>query len=138
MFSATVALQRAGLHLLEAQRDHAVGQPAADRLRGEEQRRRPRRAVVVHVGDRDAGHAELVERAVAGRRVAGHVADEALLDFGVIDPGVLQGVGAGFTCHVRVVPTLSAPVLLELRHSDSDDENLIRHFTVPSLHRAVV
>src|SRR6185312_7394740 len=101
-------------------------------------RGRTRRTVVVDVGDRDAGHAELVERPVARRRVARDVADEPLLDFGVIDPGVLQGVGAGFACHVRVVPTLSAPGLLELRHSDSDYENLVRHFTVPSLHRAVV
>ena len=123
------ALKRAGLHLLEAERDRAVGQSAPDRLRRKEQRRRTRRTVVVHVGDRDAGHPELVECAVTGRRVARHIADEALLDLGEIDARVLQGICAGFACHVRVVPPLAAARLFKLRHPHTYDENLVRHPT---------
>ena len=53
---------------------------AADRLGGEVERGRAGRAVVVDVDDRDAGHAELVDRALARGRLAVHVADVGLLD----------------------------------------------------------
>ena len=119
------ALQRSGLHLLEAQRQHAVGQPAADGLRTQVQRGGPRGAVVVDVDDRDARHPEFVECALPRRRIAGDVPDVALLDLGVVDPGVLERFGAGLLGHLRVVPALAAARLLELRHADADDVNLV-------------
>ena len=76
----------AALHLLESQRQHAVGnawQPCAhdaivctpartafDELLGQEQGGRARGAVVVDVVDGDAGQPNLVQGALATRRVA--------------------------------------------------------------------
>ena len=73
--------ERALLHLLEADREHALGRAARDRLAREVQRRRAGRAVVVHVDDRDAGEADLVDRRLAAGGVAVDVAGEGLLDW---------------------------------------------------------
>ena len=59
--------------------EHALGDAALDRLLREHERGRAGRAVVVHVEDRDAGEAELVDGALAARRVAVDVADVRLL-----------------------------------------------------------
>ncbi len=53
--------------------------PLRHRLARQEQRRRAGGAVVVDVDDRDAAHAHLVDRALAGGGVAVHVADIGLL-----------------------------------------------------------
>ena len=50
-----------GLHLLEAQRQCAVGLTALDCLRGEVERGRSRRTVVVDVDDGDARQTQLVD-----------------------------------------------------------------------------
>ena len=118
-------LQRTRLHLLEAERDRAVGEPAANRLRGKVQRGRSGRAVVVDVDDRDSAEAQLVERPLTRRRLAVDVTDVALLDRGVVDAGVLERLGAGLTRHVRVVPVLPAARLFELRHPHADDIDLV-------------
>ena len=53
-----------------------------------DERGAPRRAVVIHVRDRDARQAELVERRLAGRGFAVDVADERGL-YGIIrDPWI--------------------------------------------------
>ena len=57
-----VRAERAALHLLEAERQHALGGAGLDGLARQAQRRRPGRAVVVDVDDRDAGQADAVER----------------------------------------------------------------------------
>ena len=62
--------ERAPLHLLEADRQRAVGEPALDRLAREQQRARAGRAVVVDVHHRDPGQAEPVDRALPVGRVA--------------------------------------------------------------------
>src|ERR1700735_4672424 len=67
---------------------HAVRDAALDELLGHEQRGRSGGAVVVHVVDRDAGHAESVERALAAGRFAVAVADYCLFDLVVGDAGV--------------------------------------------------
>src|SRR4051812_37947424 len=123
------ALQRAGLHLLEAERDRAVDEATADRLRGQEQRRRTRRAVVVDVGDRDARHAQFVKGTVARRGVNRAVTDEALLHLGIVDAGIPERFRARFSRHIGVVPPLAAARLLELRHPDPDHKNLVWHVT---------
>ena len=53
--------------------------PLRDRLARQEQRGRAGRAVVVDVDDRDAGHADLVQRLLAAGRVAVDVAGIGLL-----------------------------------------------------------
>src|SRR5262249_5530818 len=121
--------ERALLHLLETERHRALGEPALDELLRHEQRRRPRRAVVVHVVDGDARQAELVERALAAGRVAVAVADGGLLDGGERNARVLERLLSGLAAHVRIVPLLRAG-LLELGHADADDEYLPTHFGV--------
>jgi hypothetical protein len=94
--------QRAGAHVLEAERQHAIGRAADHGLPRKEQRGRAGRAVVVDVDDRNAGHAHLVQRALAGGGVAVHVAHVGLLYQFIADAGVLQrGVG-GMRGHLRV------------------------------------
>ena len=83
--------ERALLHLLEADDEHALGDAALDRLLAEHQRGRAGRAVVVHVEDRDAGEPDLVDRALAARAVAVDVAGVRLLDVVVRDLRVLEG-----------------------------------------------
>ena len=75
--------ERARRHLLEAHGERAIDGPGRHRLPGEEQRRRAGRAVVVDVDDRDAGHADTVERLLPGRRVAVDVAGVRLLHVAV-------------------------------------------------------
>src|SRR6185369_5133399 len=70
--------ERALLHLLEAEREDAVGEAALDELLRHEERRRAGRAVVVHVVDGDAGAAELVDSALAAGRIAEAVPDGRL------------------------------------------------------------
>ena len=78
----------ARLHLLEADRERAVDQPALDGLSSQEQRRGAGRAVVVDVDDRDPGEAQLVESALAVGRVAVAVAGVGLLDVLVGDASI--------------------------------------------------
>src|ERR1019366_4073498 len=119
--------ERALLHLLEAERHHAVRDAALDELLGHEQRGRSGRAVVVDIVDWDAGHPESVERALAASRFSVTVADHRLLDVLVGDPGVLQSLGAGLLRHVGIVPSPRTR-LLELGHADAYDVYLPSHF----------
>ena len=77
---AVLGAERALLHLLETEREHALVHAARDRLIRQIQRGRAGRAVVVDVVDRDAGQPELVDGALAAGRLAVDVADEGLLD----------------------------------------------------------
>ncbi len=124
--------QRSLLHLLEAEREHAFGEPTFDELARHEQSRRAGRAVVVDVVDRDPGKAELIDRALAAGRLAVYVTDARLLDLLVVDLGVGQSVGDRLLGHVRVVPFLGLG-LLELGHADSDNENLASHLFLLTL-----
>ena len=94
--------ERAGLHLLEAERQHAVERAGLDRLPRQEQRGRAGRAIVVDVDDRDAGHADLVERALAAGGVAVDIADIGLLDHVVADAGIREREPGRFRAHHRV------------------------------------
>ena len=67
------------------------------------QARAARRAVVVHVVDGDLRHAELVEDALAARRVAVAVACYALVHGVVVDVRVQEGFDAGFEAEFVVV-----------------------------------
>ena len=124
--------ERTLLHLLEAERHGAVDQPALHELLGHEERGGSRRAVVVHVVDRDAGETELVDGALPAGRLAVAVADHRLLDGVIGDTGILQGLGTGLRAHLRVVP-FSSSRLLELRHAHADDECLPAHVRIAPL-----
>ncbi len=121
--------ERAGRHLLEAQRQRAVDDAALDRLPREEERRGAGRAVVVDVEDRDAGHADVVERLLARRGVAVHVADERLLHVDVRDAGVGQRRRAPPPAPIDVVG-LARARLRERDHSDAGDKDLATHRSV--------
>ncbi len=122
--------EAARLHLLEAERQRAVGDPALDRLAGQEQRRGAGRAVVVDVDDRDPGQAELVERPLAVGRVAVAVAGVGLLDVLVGNAGVGERLLPRLLGPVRVVALLGAG-LLELGHPDPDDERAVAQLLAP-------
>src|SRR5208282_6572504 len=72
--------ERALFHLLEAERERAVADPAFDQLLGHEQRRRAGRAVVVHIVNWDTGEPEAVNRALPASRLAIAIADYRLLN----------------------------------------------------------
>ena len=124
MRSVYLTPEAARLHLLEAERQRAVGEAALDRLAGQEQRRGAGRAVVVDVDDRDPGQAELVERPLAVGRVAVAVAGVGLLDVLVGDAGVGERLLPRLLGPVRVVALLGAG-LLELGHPDPDHERAV-------------
>lgn len=67
------------------------------------QTRRTRGAVVVDIIDRDLGHAELIEDALAAGAVAVAVAGDALVDIVIINLGVEEGFDAGFEAEFGVV-----------------------------------
>ena len=117
--------ERAGLHLLEAEGDHAVRDATLDRLPREKQRRRTRGAVVVDVHHRDAGHADLVERPLAAGGVAVHVSDISLLDLREIHAGVFQRQTRRAGPHHMI--RLARSRLRERDHSDTSDMNRTGH-----------
>src|SRR5450432_640695 len=110
--------QRALLHLLEAEDQHALGDATLDRLLREHQRGRAGGAVVVHVEDRHPGQPDLVRRALAARAVAVDVAGVDLLHSLVRDLRVAQRQVRRLRRHHVVVLALSG--LGELRHPDTD------------------
>ena len=131
-------LQRAFFHLLEAHRHHAVGAAPSDRLGAQVQGGRPGGAVVVDVGDRDAGHAQLADGPFTAGGVAVHVADVHLLDPVVADAGVLKRFGSRLLHHLRVVPALAGSGLLKLGHPDADHEDplvVLAHVLFPLARR---
>jgi hypothetical protein len=115
-----LVLEGALLHLLEAERQHALVDPERDRLPAEIERGGAGRAVVVDVVDRDPGHAEAVHRALTVGAHAVHVADEGLLDPVVRNPGHLERRRAGFLRQIHEI----AVAALELRHADPDHANV--------------
>jgi hypothetical protein len=121
--TASKSSKGAGAHLLEAEHQYAVGGAAGDRLARQEQGCRAGRAVVVDVDDRDAGHADAIQRLLAAGRVAIHVAGIGLLDVTVIDAGVLQGRARCFRRH-DVVRRARAR-LGEGDHAHARDEYLV-------------
>ena len=90
------ALDTPSLHLLKPTNENTVRKSTLDQLSRQVQTRRAGGAGVVGVVDRDPGHAELVENALAGGRVAVAVAGHAGIDLVVVDVCIEQGFGAGF------------------------------------------
>ena len=117
--------ERARAHLLEAEHQHAVGGAAGDRLARQEQRGRAGRAVVVDVDDRDAGHADLVQRLLAAGGVAVDVAGVGLLDVVVADAGVVQRLARGQGAHLVV--RRAGARLGERDHAHAGDEYFAAH-----------
>ena len=115
-------LDAARLHLLEADDEHAVGRAAPHQRARHVQARRARGAGVVRVVDRDARHAELVEDALAGGRVAEAVARHAQLDVVVRDLRVQHRLDAGLEAELRVGAQLAR--LDELRQADAEHEGV--------------
>jgi len=111
--------QGTGFHLLEPDDDHALGEAARDRLRTEHQRGAAGGAVVVDVEHRDAGEAELVDRALAAGRIAVHVAGVRLLHLIEGDLRVGERGLAGLRRHHVILLALAG--LGEGDHPDADD-----------------
>ena len=91
------------LHLLKPTNKHNIRKPALHHLPRQVQTRGARRAGIVGVVDRDAGHSELVEDPLAGGRVAVAVAGDAGVDVVVGDLGVQQGFCASFEAEFGVL-----------------------------------
>ena len=123
--------QRAGLHLLEAEREHAIGRAGSDRLARQKQRRRAGRAIVVDVDDRNPGHAEVVDRALSGGGVAVHVSRVGLLDELVADAGVGERAAPRLGAHLMIARARSR--LGEGNHPNACDDNPGRHWLLLKL-----
>jgi len=92
-------------HAFESECEGTACLARADERRSVDERGAARRAVVVHVCDRDAREPELVERGLAARRCSEDVADEGSLDGVIRDPyvrcvGDVRYMGIGET-HLR-------------------------------------
>ena len=101
-----------------AQRQRAVDCAALHRLARQEQRGRPGGAVVVDVDHRDAGHAHLVQRALAAGGVAVDVAHVGLLHLLVADAGIGQRAAQRLGGHLGI--GLVGARLGEGDHADAD------------------
>src|SRR6185503_13069583 len=118
--SRELRVERALLHLLEAEGENALVHPRRDRLVGEMERTRPGRAVAVHVEDGNAAEPHRVERALPLAAHAVHVAGEGLLELGRLDTGHSDRLADGLVAEVGEVAL--AP--LELRHPDPDHTHI--------------
>ncbi|MCY1433985.1 hypothetical protein D9M71_500290 [compost metagenome] len=123
-----VALQRARLHLLEAQGDGALDGAAFDGLARQEQGAGAGGAVVVDVEDRDAAHADFVQSSLAAGGVTVDVTDIGLLDQLVVQAGVLQRQAGGFGAHLDV--GAAGARLDEGDHADTGNVGFLRHLVL--------
>ena len=117
--------QRARLHLFEADRQHALGHAAGNRLARQVQRARAGRAVVVDVDDRNAGHAHFVEGPLAGGGVAVDVAGVGLLHVLVANACVRQGEPDGLGAHVEIRRARAR--FRERDHANPGHQNVLCH-----------
>ena len=119
--------ERALLHLLEAERQRAVDEAAADHLAREVERRAipSQQLLLTLTAGTPVSPSSYSARCAAGR-VPVAVADERLLDLVVGDAGVGERLLAGLAAHVGIVP-LAGARLLELGHADTDDKHLATH-----------
>src|SRR5207249_1244301 len=125
-------LERALLHLLEAEGEHALVHARRDRLVPEVEGRRPGRAVVVDVVDGEPADAHRVERALSLRAHAVHVAGEGLLELLGCDTRHLEGAIHRLAHEVGEVTRAA----LELRHADTDHAHVSLGHAVSSVERA--
>ena len=84
------AFEGAGDHLLKAHGDGALHHAALHSLTRQEQGAGAGGAIVVDVENRDACQAHTVDGGLACRGVAIHIAHIGLLDFGVVDTGIVE------------------------------------------------
>lgn len=117
----------ARLHLLEPDHQDTVGSAILDQSAGEVDTTRSRGTSVVGVVYRDAGHAVLVENALAGARVAIAEARNTCLDLVVIDLGIKQGLQPSLIAHLRVIPLATG--LDELSQTYAEDVRLLLALT---------
>ena len=118
--------EAATLHLLEPEREHALGNAALHELLGDQQRRAAGAAVVVDIVDRNASEAEAVHGTLAASRVAIHVAHDGLLHVVVRDASVVESLGSSLGRHLGIVPITLAG-FLEAGHTDTDHKHTTRH-----------
>src|ERR1019366_1193637 len=118
--------QRPHLHLLEAEGERAVDEPALDGLASEIQGARASRAVVVDVDHRDAGEPKPIQGSLTGSGVAVAIRREGLLDRLVGNPGIGERQPARLLGPVGVIAVLGTG-LLESRHADADDICAVAH-----------
>ncbi|MNV05203.1 hypothetical protein D3C71_955300 [compost metagenome] len=117
--------QRAGLHLLEAQRQGALDLTAGHGGAGQIQGSRTGGAVVVDVDHRNTGQADLVQGGLATGGIAEHVAGEGHLDLVVANTGVLQRKAQGLCAHFGV--GRAGARLAERNHADAGNDNFVAH-----------
>lgn len=96
-------LQLARKHLLKSHHHDTIRHAVAHHVPCHMQTRRTSGAVVVDIIDRDLGHAELIENALAAGAVAVAVAGDALVDIVIVNLGIEEGFDAGFEAEFGVV-----------------------------------
>ncbi|MCY1232937.1 hypothetical protein D9M72_454550 [compost metagenome] len=117
--------QRARVHLLEAEGQHDVGHAAGNGLVCQVQRGRAAGAIVVDVDDRDAGHADVVQHALAAGGIAEDVAGVGRLDRFIANARIRQRQPHGLRAHRRVRIALAR--LLERDHAHACNHDFLRH-----------
>ena len=96
-------LQTSREHLLETNNQHTVRSTVGNHVAAHVQTGGASGAVIVDVVDGDAGHAELVEDALAACRIAVAVACDALVDIVVVDVRIKHGLDTSLEAELRVV-----------------------------------
>jgi hypothetical protein len=117
--------ERAGRHLLEADRERAIDGAGAHRLPRKKECRGSGRAIVVHVDDGNAGHADPIERFLPRGRIAVHVTGECLLHVAIVEARFGKRVGDCARRH-HVVGFARAG-LGERDHADTGDDDIATH-----------
>ncbi|MNQ88790.1 hypothetical protein D3C85_1040710 [compost metagenome] len=120
-----MGLERTGLHLLEAQRQHALGLAALNGGARQVQCGGASRAVVVDVDDRDAGTAHFIQRGLAAGGIAIYIAGESHLYLVVTDAGILECQAYGLGAHVGVARACAR--LGEGDHTDPCNDDFFAH-----------
>ncbi|MNE59660.1 hypothetical protein D3C80_1547700 [compost metagenome] len=119
-----------GDHLLEADGQHDIDHAAGNRLVRQVQRGGAAGAIVVDVQHRNAGHADVVQHALAAGGVTEDIARIGLLDRLVANTSVGQGDTNGLLAHGHVGIVLAR--LDERDHANPGDDDFLTH---GSLHR---
>ncbi|MCY1297392.1 hypothetical protein D9M70_468300 [compost metagenome] len=120
-----MGLQRAGLHLLEAEGQGAIHRAALHRLASQIERTGAAAAVVVDVDHRNAGEPHFIERRLAAGGVAVDVPGIGLLNLAVVQAGILQRQADGLRAHFDIGTALAG--LGKRNHADTGDIDFLRH-----------
>ena len=119
--------QSAGGHLLETKGQSALNYACGNRLAGQKKGVRSRGAVVVHVEDGNARHTDFIQNLLAGTAVGVNPSRIGMLDFLVINTGILESIHKRLLAHFRIGPQSFGR--RKFCHTDTDNINFSHFFS---------